>query len=132
MQLQKVQYTQLNSKQKENFNFYQIAAKLAEYGFASIRIGDDWNGADFYAHHIDGRTSLRIQLKSRLTFDKKYLGKDLYIAFPFESDWYLYPHDELFQHFPNIQNSGTWRCKGQYSYNHCSRAALSNLEHYKL
>lgn len=30
---QRIQYEQLNSRQKENFNFQKVAAELANYGF---------------------------------------------------------------------------------------------------
>ena len=50
----KVKYENLKSKQKENFNFQKVAAELAEYGFNCMWLNDDWLGADFIAHHIDG------------------------------------------------------------------------------
>ena len=60
-----------------------------------MRLSDDWQGADFIAQHIDGETFLKVQLKGRLTFSKKYMDKDLYIAFFENPDWYLFPHDEV-------------------------------------
>lgn len=107
---ERVEYTQLNSRQKENYNFHKLAAKLADYGFTSIRLSDDWQGADFIAVHIDGLTTLNVQLKSRLSFSKIYIGKNLYIGFPSQGHWYLYPHDELLEHFlrtSNIENTSS-------------------------
>src|SRR5690349_11145910 len=95
IQFSRISYAELNARQKENFNFQKISAVLADYGFVTIRLSDDWQGADFIAQHIDGSSFLRIQLKGRLTFDEKYCGKDLYVAFFTEDDWYIYPHDEL-------------------------------------
>lgn len=92
MELSKISYVALNPRQQEVYNFHKVAAILADYGFTSIRLSDDWQGADFIAVHIDGVTTLRVQLKGRLTFAKKYLGKGLYIAFRYQEDWYLYPH----------------------------------------
>ena len=74
-------YSNLNSRQKENHNFHKVAAALAEYGFNSLRLTDDWRGADFIAVHNDGEEMLKIQLKGRFTIDKKYIGKNIYIAF---------------------------------------------------
>lgn len=71
-----VRYEELNSRQQEIFNFQKVSGVLAEYGFAAYRLTDDWNGADFLAVHIDGKTFLRVQLKGRLTFEKKYLGQN--------------------------------------------------------
>jgi hypothetical protein len=90
----KIEYSALKSRQKENFNFHKLAALLADYGFVSIRLSDDWQGADLIASHIDGAQFLKIQLKGRLVLDQKYKGKSIWIAFRKQSDWYLYPHDE--------------------------------------
>jgi hypothetical protein len=81
LELSTIEYSNLNSRQKENYNYQKISAVLADYGFITHRLTDDWQGADFIAQHFDGKTFLKVQLKGRLTFDKKYLGKDIYIAF---------------------------------------------------
>ncbi len=91
----KIAYKTLKGRQKELFNFQKIAATLADYGFNCIKLADDWLGADFLAYHIDGTTTLKVQLKSRLTIDKKYVGKDIWIAFPYKDHWYLIKHDGL-------------------------------------
>jgi len=70
----RVGYLDLNGRQKENYNYHKISAILAEYGFTTIRLSDDWEGADFIAKHIDGQYLL-VQQKSRLAFAKKYEGK---------------------------------------------------------
>ena len=44
-----------------------------------MRLNNDWEGADFIA--VKGDDMLKIQLKGRLTVDKKYLNKDLHISF---------------------------------------------------
>ena len=95
MKLSKVEYTQLEPRQKEVFNFQKVAGQLADYGFNCIKLADDWQGADFLAYHIDGENTLKVQLKSRLTISKKYLGKSLFIAFPIDAVWYMLEHDRL-------------------------------------
>ena len=97
MQLRKIDYKTLNSKQKEIFNFQKVAGLLADYGFNCIKLADDWQGADFLAYHKDGLDTLKVQLKSRITIDKKYLGKGLHIAFYVKrvAQWYLVEHDLL-------------------------------------
>ena len=79
MQLNRVNYKELNAKQKENYNFHKVAAALAEYGYNSMRLNDDWQGADFIA--VKGDDMLKIQLKGRFTVEKKYIGKTIYISF---------------------------------------------------
>src|ERR1039457_2201301 len=92
---EKIGYADLTARQKELFNFQKIAALLADYGYNCIKLADDWQGADFLAYHIDGTTTLKVQLKSRVTIDQKYTGKDIWIAFPHKGYWYLIEHDRL-------------------------------------
>ena len=53
--LKKIPYKDLNSRQKENYNFQKVAGELADYGFNCLRLTDDWQGADFIACHITVR-----------------------------------------------------------------------------
>ena len=71
MKLRKIKYTDLNSKQKEVFNFQKVAGKLSNYGYNCIKLADDWQGADFLAYHKDGSGTLKVQLKARLALSKK-------------------------------------------------------------
>jgi frataxin-like iron-binding protein CyaY len=113
-----IPYDQLKSKQKELFNFQKVASTLADYGFNCIKLADDWEGADFLAYHFEGKTTLRVQLKSRLTISKKYEGKDIWMAFPHNGSWYLIEHDRLVEkagkHTDWLESS-SWREKGGYS-----------------
>jgi len=77
---EKVTYESLNSRQRESYNYQKISGVLADYGFVTIRLSDDWKGADFLAQHHNGET-LRVQLKGRLAFYQKYQGKDLWVCF---------------------------------------------------
>jgi hypothetical protein len=135
MDLNKIQYESLNARQKETYNFHKVAAILADYGYTSIRLSDDWEGADFIAVHIDGSTTLRVQLKGRLSFSKKYVGKGLYIAFPHRGGWYLYPHDELLQIILEKKSFGlsqSWSVKGDYSFPTLSVELIQLLEPYRI
>src|SRR4051812_2197051 len=91
----RINYADLNAKERENYNFHTVSAILAEYGFITFRLTNDWNGADFLAHHNDGETFLKVQLKGRLTFGTEYIGKNIYLAFPNKGEWYLFPHDKV-------------------------------------
>ena len=93
--IERIRYSCLNPRQKENYNFQKASAILADYGFNCMRLSDDWKGADFLAVHIDGETTLRVQLKSRVSINEKYLCKDLWMMFPAGDKWFLIPHDEL-------------------------------------
>lgn len=76
-----IEYKSLNPRQQENYNFQKVSAILADYGFSTIRLSDDWQGADFIANHVDGETFLKVQLKGVLTVDAIYVKKDIYICF---------------------------------------------------
>ena len=117
MELSKIKYSELNSRQKEIYNFQKLAAILAEYGFNCIKLADDWQGADFLAYHKDGHNSLRVQLKARLTISKKYLDKELYMAFPIKNKWCLINHDDLVglvRDNTNWLNTASWNDGGNY------------------
>lgn len=118
MKLQKIDYSKLNSRQKEVFNFQKVAGLLADYGFNCIKLADDWQSADFLAYHKNGSHTLKVQLKSRLTISKKYIGKSLYMAFPAGGHWYLIEHDVLVGFVKKRTTwlaSPSWRQNGGYS-----------------
>ena len=95
MEFTKVNYQELNAKQKENYNYHKVASALADYGYDSMRLNNDWEGADFIA--VMGDDMLKVQLKGRFTIDKKYIGKDLYVAFLESNAVKIYNHDLLVQ-----------------------------------
>ena len=114
--LTKVSYEDLNSKQKENYNYHKVAAALANYGYDSMRLNNDWEGADFIS--VKGDDMIKIQLKERFTLDKKYKKKDLYIAFIEKGIIKIYLHDEaLAIATSNITDSKSWDINGSYSMN---------------
>lgn len=130
----KVKYQDLNAKQKESYNYQKISAVLADYGFITIPLANDWNGADFLAVPTDGDV-LKVQLKGRLTFMKKYMNKGLFICFRVDHDWYLYPHDELLNELDgelNFLNTPSWLDAGGYSFPSIPNKALKILEKYKV
>ena len=133
--LQKIQYGDLNSRQKENYNFQKLSALLADYGFNSMWLNDDWLGADFIACHIDGVSFLKVQLKGRFTIDKKYNGKDIYIAFVQDGKWYLYPHDKIQAEVTELdfmKGSISWEKNGTYNWPSIPKKLVHLLEQYAI
>ena len=64
-------------------------------------------GADFIA--VKGDEMIKVQLKGRFTIEKKYLGKDIYVAFREDDIIKLYEHDKAVEILPeNIVNSQSW------------------------
>jgi hypothetical protein len=130
-----ISYLNLNSRQKENFNYQKLSAVLADYGYVTHRLSDDWQGADFIAQHISEDRFLKVQLKSRLSFDRKYQGKEIWIAFPDKGGWYVFPHDEILNELlaeSNVSNTSSWAEKGIYSFPVISTAIRKKLLPYHL
>lgn len=131
----KILYSKLNARQQENYNYQKASAILADYGFNTLRLSDDWQGADFIAIHINGKDFLKVQLKGRLTFEKKYTGRDIWICFSYQGNWFLYPHDTLLQIFGdklNFINTKSWTEKGGYSWNHLNKHQILIISKYKI
>lgn len=131
MQLRKIEFKQLNARQKENYNFQKIAAVLAEYGYSCMWLNDDWLGADFIAVHIDGNAFLKVQLKARFSINRKYEGKDIYMAFRSDDKTYLYPHDkvrdEMFTLFPKKLEIASWVEDGNLNWPNPAPAKIQSL-----
>ena len=132
---QRIKYSELNSRQKENFNFQKLASELADYGFNCMWLNDDWQGADFIACHIDGNTFLKIQLKGRLTIDQKYSGKGVFVAFNQYNNWYIYPHDQLRDELLGLgfmAGSKSWDINGGYSWSKIPKKISKHIEKYAI
>lgn len=134
-QFQRVHYSNLNSRQQESYNYQKISAVLADYGFVTMRLSDDWRGADFIAQHVDGLTFLKVQLKGRLFFAKKYRDRDIHICFPSDSQWFIYPHDELLAlalEARDFSGTASWMNDGAYSFPGLTKNLRRLLEPYRL
>ena len=130
----RIRYEELNARQQESYNYQKVSAILADYGFVTIRLSDDWRGADFIAQHVDGTTFLKVQLKGRLTLDRKYEGREIHICFRAGADWYLYPHDSIMEQIlasSTITGTKSWT-KGLYTFPSLSRKLRGLLEPYRL
>ncbi len=129
--INKINYTELNARQKEAFNFHKISAKLSDFGFNSMWLTDDWRGADFISVHKDGNLMLKVQLKGRFTVHSKYLDKEIYIAFSDKNmTWYLYPHDKL--HKLVMQHSAGAKKHGDRSIGYIPKWLFPHLDTYCL
>ncbi|MCA4898255.1 MAG: hypothetical protein ACK514_03025 [Bacteroidota bacterium] len=134
MKFEKISYESLNARQKENYNFQKVSAVLADYGFATLRLSDDWQGADFIAQDRNG-TFIKVQLKGRLTFAEKYVGKELFICFREKDDWYLADHDVLLKvalERTNIKNTESWKVGHEYSFPSVPKELAGEVSKYKI
>jgi hypothetical protein len=130
----RISYADLNSRQQESYNFQKVSALLADYGFTTIRLNDDWQGADFIAQHSEGEF-LKVQLKGRLSFYKKYRDKDLYICFRSGDAWFLYPHDEILRQALEHHAFGatkSWTLEDGYSFPNVPKELMPLLMPYRI
>ena len=82
------------SQVREVINRNIIVSLAFEQGFnVFIPVYD--GGVDFILYRECDGVVRKVQLKSRWTIDRKYLSRDIWIAFPSGVDWYLMPHDEM-------------------------------------
>lgn len=115
MEFQKVNYSELNHRQKENYNFHKIASVLANYGYNCIRLTDDYKGADFIA--IKEENAYMVQQKGRFTVSEKYKNEDLFICFIEDQKVRIYRHKDAVENLTdNILNSKSWVDTGEYSW----------------
>jgi len=132
----KISYDRLNARQKETFNFQWISAALATYGYHTHRIPDDWIGADFIARHMKSGKQIKVQLKGRMHFAKKYIGKDIWIAFRRGDRAFIYPHDLLLAKYMKINPmriNKAWRRKdGAVHWKNPTRDHLKFLVPYEI
>jgi hypothetical protein len=109
---------------------------LPTSGFNCIKLADDWQGADFLAYHVDQTTTLRVQLKSRPTIQKKYCGKNIWMAFPHKGHWYLIEHDHLVEkvgaHTNWLETQSWKKTHGGYSPKSINAKLLEGLSGNKL
>ena len=131
----KVVYGQLNARQKEVHNFHLVCALLAQHGYASYLVRDDWSGADFVARHMLSGEMLAVQLKPRVVFDKKYQNKEIWIAFRDGSAAYVYPHDRILAAYLETNSMTTnrsWQRDGSVSWSRITRDLRSLLSGFRL
>lgn len=125
-----------DNKKTESANYAELSFRLHRYGLETAWLRNDWDGADFVAFHPDPakRFMLWIQLKGRITIERKYEAKgNLCIAFPHNGEWYVVPHRELLSIVPQSWlESSSWVEKGWYSSDAPSKDTISKLSPYKI
>lgn len=128
----KINYNDLNSKAKEMYNYQKFSSVLADYGYTTMWLNNDWEGADFIGIHCDGETTIKVQLKGRLTFSKKYIGKSIFVCFIENNTYYLYPHDEVLKLVEESISDKKWISDGSWSTPKMSNKFQTILEKFTL
>lgn len=131
-------YDSLSNKEQESYNSVHLMKEMSRWGYLeSTKINGDKHGADLLFYRAKDADVKKIQLKGRATFDKKYKGKNLYIAFQDKrkNSWYVYPHDVVVQqslYLSTWAQSQSWEEKGSYSWNSVPQWLAEILEQWKI
>jgi hypothetical protein len=105
--------TKLSSQIIEVINRNALVTVALNQGYnAYLPVYDQ--GIDLILHNEATCDTKLVQLKGRWTIDKKYLGRDIWVAFPDRGDWYVAPHDELVRMGERHTASESW-ARGIYS-----------------
>ena len=89
-------------------------------------------GVDLFLYRESDGLLRKVQLKGGWTIDKKYLGRDIWIAFPIAGDWHLMPHDAMVKTAaPGVLKSKSWTENGLYYQGHPSKAVITHCAPYR-
>lgn len=121
------------SQVREVINRNTVISLMLEQGFnAFLPVYD--GGIDFILHRESDNITRKVQLKSRWTIDRKYLGRAIWIAFPHGDDWYLMPHDTMVvqAEAEGITQTASWLDGGSYSKPRPSLKAVGSWAEWRL
>jgi hypothetical protein len=123
-----------NHRSVEMANRLDLINEAFKFGYlAYLPVVDE--GIDLILHRERPRDLKMVQLKSRWTIDKKYVGREIWIAFPQDKVWYLGLHDEfvgLAKKLGFAANSSSWTAGGKYSRGKLNKALQETLQAYTL
>ena len=91
-------------------------------------------GIDLIAHREADDDLKLIQQKSRWTIARKYVGRNIWIAFRDRGEWFLAPHDEMVSlgEAAGYTNSDSWMTGGLYHRPSMTRDLRERCEKYRL
>jgi hypothetical protein len=113
------------SQTREVINRNIVVSLALGHGFnAFLPVYD--GGVDFILYRESDTELRKVQLKSRWTIEKKYVGRDIWIAFPIAHNWYLMRHDEMVTSAAAARaiKTASWTKDGSYSRPHVSKALI--------
>ena len=124
----------LSSKAIELINTHELTAELmAREWSVYLPVYDD--GIDLLATQQDATSIRRIQLKSRWSIDRKYVGRPIDIAFKDRGGWYLAPHAEMVtagEAEGYCRNDSWTGTKGIWNVANMSQSLSERMKHFKL
>jgi hypothetical protein len=96
----------------------------------------EWDeGIDFIVYREKDDLLLKLQLKSRWSIDRKYVGRNIGLLFRDKNIWYLCPHDDMVEYAhqnTSFLSSESWIARGIYHVPNVSLTARQHFETYGL
>lgn len=130
----------MNGRAIERRNPLIFTTLAYEHGYgAYLPVVDDGIDLILCRESCAGDDLMKVQMKTRWSLNKKYEGRDIWIAFPFPPQpklnepevWYLAPHDQLVEFARELDFGITYYVKnGQYSRATLGKALLSRMERF--
>jgi hypothetical protein len=120
------------SQVREVINRNTVLSLALEQGFnAFLPVYD--GGVDFILYRESDGELRKVQLKSRWMIDRKYIGRDIWIAFPIAGDWYLMQHDKMLAsaEVDGVTRTASWKDDGAYSRRRPSAALVAHCAPYR-
>ena len=130
----------MNTNLIEAQNLNEVSALFLKNKFMMYRPEADIDGIDFIVQTPENNF-LKCQLKSRAYVHwNKYGGKNIYMVFPgqgdsFQREWYLMPHDTLFEKLKEIHGSAPkWNHPdfGEYWHEPVSKKLADELKSFSI
>jgi len=121
------------SQVREVINRNTVVSLALDQGFnAFLPVYD--GGVDFVLYRERDGLLRKVQLKSRWSIDRKYLDRDIWMAFPMAGEWYLMPHDAMvaMAEAEGITKTASWITGGAYSKPRPSAATIAACAPYRL
>ena len=120
------------SQVREVINRNTVVSLAMEQGFnAFLPVYD--GSVDFILYREADGLIRKVQLKGRWLTDRKYVGRDIWMAFPIDDDWYLMPHDTMVAsaEADDTTRTASWIEDGAYSRPKPSKAVIAACEPYR-
>lgn len=120
------------SQIREVINRNTVVSLALDQGFnAFLPVYD--GGVDFILYRESDGLVLKIQLKGRWMIDRKYFGRDIWMAFPIAGDWYVMPHDTMvaLAEAEGVTKTASWIDGGAYSKPRPSKATIAACMPYR-
>jgi hypothetical protein len=108
-----------------------VSLALAQGFNAFLPVYD--GGVDFILYRENDGLVRKVQLKGRWTIDRKYVGRDIWMAFPIAGYWYLMPHDEMvaLAEADGVTKTASWIEGGAYSRPRPSKVVVAACTPYR-